>query len=164
MELQSDFAAYGRSLSTGPLLVPVQQQQSWLRRMEEKLRGIYAAITCTRTSDVVQHRAAIRPPRPSTHQQQPPQPTHLRHHQRPRLAEQPTQRPPSPGQAGGSAWQQPQSSFDHWQAGGSLWQQQHTFQGGGSAWQQQTPTSNFMFRPSQPGMYISMYFVTYQSS
>ena len=51
-ELQTEVAQYGRSLSTVPL-VPRQQAQSFARRVEEKLRRIYAAITCTGVSDIV---------------------------------------------------------------------------------------------------------------
>ncbi|PNT70782.1 hypothetical protein BRADI_2g17864v3 [Brachypodium distachyon] len=159
-DLQAEFAAYGHSLSTGPLLLPREPHQSWLRRMEEKLRSVYAAITCTRTSDVVHHQASVRPPRHSTHQQRPRQQEapHPRHHPRPRLPEQSTPRRPPPEQAGGSSWHQPQSSFDYWH------QQQPSFEVGGSSWQhQQSLRMNFEFRPqTQPqGMYISIYCVRY---
>ena len=90
-ELQDEFAQYRRSLSSGPLLGR-SQQQSWVRRVENKLRNIYAAITCTRSSDVVHHRPATR--------QDP----------RPRLTPQTTMRPPPPDQAGGSSWQ-PQTTM-----------------------------------------------------
>ncbi|KAK1680143.1 hypothetical protein QYE76_040991 [Lolium multiflorum] len=112
------------------------QHVSWLRRLEDKLRGIYSAITCSRSSDVVQHH--LLPPRPSTQQQR-----------RPHLTPTVTPRPPPPGRAGGSSWQQHTPSVDDYQyqqhgsrpritptatprppppdqAGGSSWQQHHT--------------------------------------
>ncbi|PNT77169.1 hypothetical protein BRADI_1g58712v3 [Brachypodium distachyon] len=161
-DLQAEFAAYGRSLLTGPLLLPREPHRSWLRRMEEKLRSVYTAITCTRTSDVVHHQASVRPPRHSTHQQRPRQQEapHPRHHPHPRLPEQSTPMPPPPEQAEGSSWHQPQSSFDYWhqqqpsfEAGGSAWHQhQPSFEAGGSSWQhQQSPRMNFEFSPqTQP--------------
>ena len=171
--LQEECTEYGRSLSTGPLLVPRERPQSMLRMIEEKLRGIYETLTCTRTSDV-----ARRPPRPSTqqyrphvpesqrpstHQQRPhitesqrphapsPQRAHIpephRHFPRPRLTQQGTPRPPPPDQAGGSSWQQ-QASFDLWQ--------QPIFQSGGSTFEQHTPMPEYSFRPPiQPhGIYM----------
>jgi hypothetical protein len=150
-ELRDDFIEYRRSLSTGPLLVPRVQTQSWLTRMENKLRGIYETITCTRTSDV----AAQRPPRPYTHQQHPrphvppphQSPPHYTHQQspRPRLTPQATPRPPPPDEAGGSSWRE-QISYDLWQQ-----QQRPLFQ---------APMPNFGFRPQpQPhGMYFSYRF------
>ena len=182
-ELDAEFAAYERSLSSAPLLIERGPHQSWVRRMQDKVRSVYAAITCTRTSDVVQHQTSVRPPRQSTPRQHPRQqePPHLRHHPRPRVAEQSTPRPPPPEQAGGSSWQHPQSSFDNWQeqfryqAGGSSWQhpqssfdnwqEQSRFHAGGSSWQQQSPARNFDFRPqTQPqGMYISIFSVQYHS-
>nr|XP_051223724.1 uncharacterized protein LOC127341826 [Lolium perenne] len=99
--------------------------------MKDKLRGIYSAITCSRSSDVV--RRHLLPPRPSTQQQR-----------RPRLTPTATLRPPPPDRAGGSSWQhhtpsvddfqyqqrgmfgdyQQQAAFDEWQ------QQQAPFMGG----------------------------------
>ena len=136
-DIQDEVARYTRQVSSGPLLQPRDQQVSWLRRLEEKLRGIYSAITCSRSSDVVQRHHL--PPRPST-----------RHDPRPRLTPTATPRPPPPDRAGGSSWQQQHTpSFDDFhyqqhgsrprltptatprppppdQAGGSSWQQQHT--------------------------------------
>ena len=113
-------------------MVPRQQQQSWFRNMEDKLRRNYAAITCTRASDVVHHRAAQRPSRPQV-------PPPNRHEPRPRLTPQPTPRPPPPDQAGGSAWQET-SSLDWWQQ------------------LEQQSSLDFGFRPPpQPhGMYLSI--------
>ena len=128
-DLQDEVARYTRQVSIGPLLQPRDQQVSWLRHLEEKLRGIYSAITCRRSSDVVQRH--LLPPRP-------------------RLTPTATPRPPPPDRAGGSSWQQQHTpSFDDFhyrqhgsrprltptatprppppdQAGGSWWQQQHT--------------------------------------
>ena len=105
-ELQQEVAQYRRSLSSGPLIdqPPVR---SWLTSIDEKLRAIYAAITCRRASDVAHHPAPQRPPRPRV-------PAPHRGEPRPRLIPQTTPRPPEPDQAGGSAWQQ-QTSFDYWQ-------------------------------------------------
>ena len=69
-EIQTDVAHYGRSLSTGPLLVPREEPISWLRRLEGKLRDIYATLTCTRTEDVVRHPIGQRPPRPPSRRRQ----------------------------------------------------------------------------------------------
>ena len=69
-EIQTDVAQYGRSLSTGPLLVPREEPISWLRRLEGKLRDIYATLTCTRTEDVVRHPIGQRPPRPPSRRRQ----------------------------------------------------------------------------------------------
>ncbi|XP_051228965.2 uncharacterized protein [Lolium perenne] len=134
-DLQDEVARYTRQVSSAPLLQR-DQHVSWLRRLEDKLRGIYSAITCSRSSDVVQHH--LLPPRPSTQQQR-----------RPHLTPTVTPRPPPPGRAGGSSWQQHTPSVDDYQyqqhgsrprltptatprppppdqAGGSSWQQHHT--------------------------------------
>jgi hypothetical protein len=134
-DLQDEVARYTRQVSSAPLLQR-DQHVSWLRRLEDKLRGIYSAITCSRSSDVVQHH--LLPPRPSTQQQR-----------RPHLTPTATPRPPPPDRAGGSSWQQHTPSVDDYQyqhhgsrprltptptprppppdqAGGSSWQQQHT--------------------------------------
>nr|XP_051229441.1 uncharacterized protein LOC127347272 [Lolium perenne] len=65
-DLQDEVARYTRQVSSAPLLQR-DQHVSWLRRLEDKLRGIYSAITCSRSSDVV--RRHLLPPRPSTQQQ-----------------------------------------------------------------------------------------------
>ena len=142
-DLHDEVARYTRQVSSGPLLQPRDQQVSWLRRLEEKLRGIYSAITCSRSSDVVQRH--LLPPRPST-----------RHDPRPRLTPTATPRPPPPDRAGGSSWQQQQhhtpsvddfhyfqqqAAFDEWQ------QQQAPFMGGAGYTQ---------------GMYYSSYCVSYR--
>ncbi|XP_071685215.1 uncharacterized protein [Lolium perenne] len=134
-DLQDEVARYTRQVSSAPLLQR-DQHVSWLRRLEDKLRGIYSAITCSRSSDVVQRH--LLPPRPSTQQQR-----------RPHLTPTATPRPPPPDRAGGSSWQQHTPSVDDYQyqhhgsrprltptptprppppdqAGGSSWQQQHT--------------------------------------
>ena len=69
-EIHNEAAQYRRSLSTGPLLVPREEPISWLRRLEGKLRDIYATLTCTRTEDVVRHPVGQRPPRPLSRRQQ----------------------------------------------------------------------------------------------
>lgn len=119
-------AHYGRSLSSGPLIhrPPVR---TWLTSIDEKLRAIYAAITCSRASDVADHHAPQRPPRsrvPPPHRGEP----------RPRLIPPTTPIPPSPDQAGGSAWQQ-QTSFEY---------------------RQQSPGTSYGLRPNvQPhGMFL----------
>jgi hypothetical protein len=134
-DLQDEVARYTCQVSSAPLLQR-DQHVSWLRRLEDKLRGIYSAITCSRSSDVVQRH--LLPPRPSTQQQR-----------RPHLTPTATPRPPPPDRAGGSSWQQHTPSVDDYQyqhhgsrprltptptprppppdqAGGSSWQQQHT--------------------------------------
>ncbi|KAK1694475.1 hypothetical protein QYE76_011172 [Lolium multiflorum] len=85
-DLHDEVARYTHQVSSGPLLQPRDQQVSWLRRLEEKLRGIYSAITCSRSSDVVQRH--LLPPRPST-----------RHDPRPRVTPTATPRPPPPDRA-----------------------------------------------------------------
>ena len=121
---------FGRSLSSGPLLP--QNIRPWVTRMQRKIRAVYEAITCTRTSDVVQQH-------PSTRH---------RHHPRPRLEQQPTTTPPPPDQAESSAWQGPTSSFafqppqDPW-----LTIAPPPDQAGSSAWR--GPTSSFAFQPPQ---------------
>lgn len=154
--IEQEVVPYRRSISTGPLL-PREGQVSWLRRLEDKLRGIYAAITCNRGTDVMHQRASQIPPRTSTQQQQPR--PHGAHRQgpRPRLTPTPTPRPPPPDQPGGSQWQRQQNphhdggssgqhaSFDAWQGGGPTWRQATDYtqetplQGGGSTWRQAYP-------------------------
>ena len=51
--------------------IPQPEHLSWLRRFDEKLRGIYAAVTCRRSSDVAIPRPAHRPPRPSLQRSEP---------------------------------------------------------------------------------------------
>ncbi|XP_051212069.1 uncharacterized protein [Lolium perenne] len=139
--LQDEVAQYTRQVSSGPLLQPCDQQVSWLRRLEEKLRGIYSAITCSRSSDVVQRH--LLPPRPST-----------RHDPRPRVTPTATPRPPPPDRVGGSSWQQQHTpSFDdfHGQHHGSRPRLTSTAtprppppdQAGGSSWKQQQHTPSF---------------------
>ncbi|KAK1609310.1 hypothetical protein QYE76_032983 [Lolium multiflorum] len=140
-DLHDEVARYTRQVSSGPLLQPRDQQVSWLRRLEEKLRGIYSAITCSRSSDVVQRH--LLPPRPST-----------RHDPRPRVTPTATPRPPPPDRPGGSSWQQQHTpSFDdfHGQQHGSRPRLTPTAtprppppeQAGGSSWQQQQHTPSF---------------------
>ena len=107
-ELYQDVTTFGRSLSSGPLLQHRPVVQPFLERTQNKIRTVYEAITCTRRTDVVQH------------QQEQPRHSMHRHQPRPRLAHQPTTRPPRLDQPGSSTWQQPQ---------------------------QYGPTSSFMFSP-----------------
>ena len=95
-------------------------QLSWARRLEEKLRAVYATLTCGRSSDVYHHRPAQRPPRPSR-PQVPLHPPPHRYEPRPRYA-------PPPDQPGGSSW------------GGYVPSPPHPDQAGGSSWQRHTPT------------------------
>jgi len=168
-ELQTEVAQYGRSLSNVPL-VPRQQAQSFARRVEEKLRRIYASITCTSVSDIVQHREAQRPPRHSVEERAPRRSTQQRpprhsveeraprqsmeqppsgHGPRPRLSQQEPPRAPPPDQAGGSGWQQSQFTSDPWQQSqfniDQLQQNQITFE----QWQHQQPIlyMDFAYRP-----------------
>ncbi|KAK1630045.1 hypothetical protein QYE76_004360 [Lolium multiflorum] len=130
-ELQDEAAQYERSLSVGPLLGRYEHHASFAQRFQEKLRRIYASITCTRSSDVVEYRAAQRPPRPSLQMHQP------RHGPRPRMEVPPSPRPPSPNQAGGSGWQnqqQQEPTYEYWQRGGF-------------GMEQQTPMPNLGWRP-----------------
>ena len=129
-EVQNEIGDYARQMSTTALLPPRDQQVSFLKRMEEKLRRVYAAITCTRTSDVQPRRAANQPPRgPSQPQVTPMQ----RQQPRPRLTPQSTPMPPPPDQPGGSTWhQQPDvdyggSTFAHPSQQQQAWQPQHAF-------------------------------------
>ena len=143
-ELQTEVAQYGRSLSNVPL-VPRQQAQSFARRVEEKLRRIYASITCTSVSDVVQHREAQRPPRHSVEERAPRRSTQQRpprHSVEECAPRRSMEQPPSPDHAGGSGWheehispplrhgprprlsqQAPPRAPPPDQAGGSGWQQ-----------------------------------------
>ena len=125
-ELYDDVTTFGRSLSSGPLLHHRPVIQPFLERMQNKIRVVYEAITCTRRSDVVQHQP--QQSRPSMHRHQP----------RPCLAHQPTTRPPPPEQPGSSSWQHPQhygptSSF--------VFSPQPQHHG---------PSSSFVFEPEQP--------------
>ena len=158
VDLETESAEYRRSLSSGPLLIHRQDQETWLSRLEEKIRRIYGVITCTRPSDIAHHPAPLRPPRHSTHHQQQQPPSPLRQAPRPWLTPQTAPRPPPPDQAGGSTWHQ-QSSFDCWQ------QQQPPLHDGGSSWQHQQqepwghpPMPNYGFRPQpQPqGMCVGI--------
>ena len=108
-----DFAAYAREMETGPPMVHRAPHLSWLRRMEERLRGIYKAITCTSTSDVIPHRAPHRRPRHSSYVQvsDPLPPRHSSYDTRPRVSVDTAPRPPPPDQAGGSSWHH-QPQFD----------------------------------------------------
>lgn len=106
-EVQEEIATYTRQVSTTALLPPIDQHVSFLKRVEEKLRSVYAAITCTRASDVRPQRAAHRPPRGPSHPQVTPPPYSTQRHQpRPRFTPQSTPMPPPPDQAGGSTWHQ----------------------------------------------------------
>lgn len=130
-ELQDDAAQYARSLSSGPLLGRYEHHASFAQRLQDKLRRIYATITCTRSSDVAEYRAAQRPPRPSLQVHQP------RHAPRPRMEVPPSPRPPSPNQAGGSGWQnqqQQEPTYEYWQRAGF-------------GMEQQFPMPNFGWRP-----------------
>ena len=139
-ELYQDVTTFGRSLSSGPLLHHHPVIQPFLERMQNKIRAVYEAIACTRRSDVVQHQ--LQQPCPSMHQHQP----------RPRLAHQPTTRPPRPDQPGSSTWHPqhygPTSSFVF-----SPQPQQHG------------PSSSFVFQPEQTshpaGMCLHIYCFQY---
>ena len=100
-ELIEEVVPYTCSISTGPLL-PREEQSSWLKRLEDKLRRIYRSITCTRNTDVLHQHASHLPPRPPMQQHQPRQP----HQQgpRPRITPTPTTKTSPPNQPGGSNW------------------------------------------------------------
>jgi hypothetical protein len=144
--LGEEVSNFQRSLSSMPLMVPQPQIQNWMTRIEGRLRAVYRAITCTRTSDVLHQQPLQRPPRHSTHQQQPRHstgqvgPTHHRHDPRPRLAEQWTPRPPRPDQAGSSAWQHQQDPT----SGYVIRPGPH----------QQGPTPGFVMQPPPTGMFL----------
>ena len=154
-ELYDDVTTFGRSLSSGPLLQHRPVLQPFLERIQNKIRTVYEAITCTRRTDVVQH------------QQEQPRHSMHRHQPRPRLAHQPTTRPPRPDQPGSSTWHPqhygPTSSFVF-----SPQPQQH---GPSSSFvfspqpQQHGPSSSFVFEPeqtSQPaGMCLHIYCFQY---
>ena len=141
-QLQTEVSDYRRSLSSGPLL-DRPHHQSFLQRFEQRLRGIYQAITCTRASDVDHRQAAQRPPRhpPQRPQPQPQVTPQDRHQPRPRMT---SHRAPSPDQAGGSTSQPSPRAPSPDQAGGSHWQQQFS------------PTTGYQLRPPpQPhGKYL----------
>ena len=154
-ELYDDVTTFGRSLSSGPLLHHRPVVQPFLERIQNKIQTVYEAITCTRRTDVVQH------------QQEQPRHSMHRHQPRPRLAHQPTTRPPRPDQPGSSTWHPqhygPTSSFVF-----SPQPQQH---GPSSSFvfspqpQQHGPSSSFVFEPeqtSQPaGMCLHIYCFQY---
>ena len=79
--------------------IPPRENVSWLRRLDEKLRGIYAAVTCRRSSDVAIPRPAHRPPRPSM-QRSEPRPSVQRSEPRPSVPRS----EPQPSQPGSSSW------------------------------------------------------------
>ena len=61
-EIQTDITEYARSMSSQPLMRQAPRLDSWLTRLEEKVRSVYQAITCTRTEDVVRQPRIERPP------------------------------------------------------------------------------------------------------
>ena len=85
--------------------IPPREGVSWLGRLDDKLRGIYAAVTCRRSSDVALPPPAHRPPRPSL-QQSKPRP--YVHHSEPRPSVHRSK--PGPSQSGSSSWHQPPPS------------------------------------------------------
>ena len=100
--------------------IPQPEHLSWLRHMDAKLRGIYASLTCRRSTDVVVPRPAHHPPRPSVHRSEP---RHSVQHSEPRHSVQQPRlsvHQPSPSQLGSSSWNQPSPS----QPGTSSWSHQ----------------------------------------
>ena len=100
--------------------IPPPEHMSWLKRLDQKLRGIYSVMTCTRSSDVAH--GARRPPRhpPSSPPRQSTAPLLVR-----------------PDMTYGHNMPPPPPSF---QPGGSSWQHEpppHSFQPGGSSWHHQ---------------------------
>ncbi|XP_044429155.1 uncharacterized protein [Triticum aestivum] len=132
-ELYEDVTTFGRSLSSGPLLQHRPVLQPLLERIQNKIRTVYEAITCTRRTDIVQH------------QQQQPRHSMYRHQPRPRLAHQPSTRPPRPDQPGSSTWQQPQ----HYGPTSSFVLSPQP--------QQHGPSSSFVFEPKQPSQPAGAY-------
>jgi hypothetical protein len=104
--------------------IPPREHVSWLRRLDDKLRGIYAAVTCRRSSDVAVPPPAHRPPRPSLQHSEPrpsvhhsePRPSMHRSEPRPSVHRS----EPHPSQPGSSSWHQPPPS----QPGSAYWHQQ----------------------------------------
>ncbi|XP_044947401.1 uncharacterized protein LOC123396564 [Hordeum vulgare subsp. vulgare] len=139
--LHTDVMNFDRQLSIGPLLVHRSQIQPWVKRLEQRIKDIYRAITCTRTSDVVQHQPqSTQLPRHSMHRHQPRHSMH-RHQPHPRLqGVEPMPHPPPPDQPGSSAWHQPQHH-----APSSSFMFQPTPQ-------HHNPTPGFMFHPHPTGM------------
>jgi len=138
-QLQTEVSDYRRSLSSGPLLDRAHHQ-SWVQRFEQRLRGIYQAITCTRASDVDHRQAPQRPPRHSMQRQQPQRqeqqvPPQPRHQPRPRMTSHPSHRAPYPDHAGASTSQPSPRAPSPDQAGGSTWEQQYS------------PTTGYQLRP-----------------
>ena len=138
-EIYEDVTTFGRSLSSGPLLQHRPVLQPFLERIQNKIQTVYEAITCTRRTDVVQH------------QQQQSRHSMHRHQPRPRLAHQPTTRPPRPDQPGSSTWQHRQHYGLTLSFVFSPQPQQHG------------PSSSFVFeQPSQPpGMCFHIYCFQY---
>ena len=135
LEAQEEVSSFLRRMESGHS-IPPPEHMSWLKRLNEKLRGIYSAITCTRSSDVAH--GARRPPRhpPSS----PPRQSTHRVHVRPDMTYGHNMPPPPPlFEPDGSSWQHhpPPPSY---QPGGSSWQHQPpppSFQPGGSSWHHQ---------------------------
>ena len=68
-DIYNDVTTFGRSLSSGPLLQHRPLLHPFLERIQNKIRTMYEAITCTRRTDVVQHQQQQQ--RHSTHRHQP---------------------------------------------------------------------------------------------
>ena len=100
-----------------------------MKRLEDRLRRIYATLTC-RTSDARPQRATQRPPRPSTHRQVIPRHHSSQQHEPAYFTPHQTPRAPPPHEAGGSTWHH-QTPFDDGGSGYSYYQQ---LRRGGPAW------------------------------
>ena len=135
LEAQEEVSSFLRRMESGHS-IPAPEHMTLLKRLNEKLRGIYNAITCTRSSDVA-HGARRRPPSSPPRQS-------TQHLLRPEMTYGHNMPPPPPSfQPGGSSWQHqpPPPSF---QPGGSSWHHQMDqyapppphFQAGTSSFQQ----------------------------
>ena len=113
--------------------IPPREGVSWLRRLDDKLRGIYAAVTCRRSSDVALPPPAHRPPRPSV-QHSEPRPSVHRSEPRPFVH----RAEPHPSQPGRSSWHEPPPS----QPGSSSWHEPPPSQLGSAYWHQQMNLGN----------------------
>ena len=113
--------------------IPPREGVSWLRCLDDKLRGIYAAVTCRRSSDVALPPPAHRLPRPSV-QHSEPRPSV--HHSEPRPSMHRAE--PHPSQPGSSSWHQPPPS----QPRSSSWHQPPPSQLGSAYWHQQMELGN----------------------
>ena len=128
-----------------------------MKRLEDRLRRIYATLTC-RTSDARPQHAAQRPPRPSTHREVTPPHHSSQQHEPAYFTPHQTPRAPPLHEAGGSTWhQRDRMPPPPHEAGGSTWHHQTPFDDGGSGYSyyQQLRQGG----PAWPSTYSTIFFL-----